>query len=86
MSATIPTAEVIRYDGTHVRVRCPYCHGAHEHVVEPARNQGRQRRAPGCGLYQPADVRAAGYVFELPADRPGTIRRERGTTKEDEDR
>jgi len=83
MTAAPPTARVIRYDGTRAAVRCPYCHAVHEHVIERGANQGRQHRAPGCGMFQPGAVRTTGYTFELPANRPGTTRRERGTREGD---
>jgi len=57
-----PEAEVIDQRSRKAIVRCPLCKKPH---VYPITYSGRQRRAPQCGQFQNADIRAAGIAFTI---------------------
>lgn len=64
----IPTATVLKVRNKYAHVRCPYCHGEHEHSAgtNPFIPGSTHHRAPGCGLHMSGEQRAAGYRFTIP--------------------
>lgn len=60
-------AEFLEVRGKYAKIRCPYCHGVHEHhtIAVSFKPGTTHHRAPGCGLARTGDERIAGYTFTI---------------------
>lgn len=67
-----PDAPVIDADYRSVTIRCPYCHGRHQHERRTMNPGQPTRRAPGCGNIRTNAQRVAGYWVTIPTNRQET--------------